>query len=396
MKILHVITALNVGGAETMLAKLVEHEGAQAGDDQPCVVSLMAPGAAGERVRANGTPVRDCGLTGLRSLPRALSRLRAIIRDERPDLIMAWMYHAHLAALAATLLQGRPIPLIWNVRHSVADLSQEKPSLRLIVRLAAWLSRWPRVILYNSSAAAQQHQKIGFQGERTMVIPNGFDCDRFRPREDARSTLAARLGIDPAALIVGMAARNHPMKDAPNLVEAIKRVRNGGIDAHLLLTGEGMDRPSGRLAELIAELPADRVTLQGHDRSLAELLPGLDLLVLPSAWGEGFPNILGEAMACGTPCIATDVGDGRWIVGEKGIVVPPRDPEQLAGAIVAMEKLGPAGRRRLGKAARDHVERHFSMNKIGALYNQLYQDAAGAAAPPQDQSPPKIRQAQVM
>lgn len=396
MKILHVITALNVGGAETMLAKLVEHERSEGSGDVSCIASLMPPGVTGARVRANGTRLRHCGLTGVRTLMPGLARLRAIIREEKPDLIMAWMYHAHLAALLGRALQGASIPLIWNVRHSIDDLAQEKPAMRLLIRLAALLSRWPRVIVYNSHAAAQQHRRLGFRPERTMVIPNGFDCDLFRPREAARDRLVESLSIDRNALIVGMAARNHPMKDTANLVEAVGRARREGVDVHLLLMGAGMDLPSGNLRQLIGELPADRVTLRGHVPSLAECLPGLDLLVLPSAWGEGFPNILGEAMACGVPCIATDVGDSRWIVKECGIVVPPRDTEAMAKAIVSMAMLGAQGRRTLGAAARDRVTEHFSMDRIGALYAQLYQGASGMALPQRDSPAAEIRQAQVM
>lgn len=396
MKILHVITALNVGGAETMLAKLVEQERAETGQDQSCVASLMPPGAAGERIRAVGAPLYHCGLTGPRTLVAGLSRLRAIIRKEQPDIIVAWMYHAHLAAVIGSMLQRSRIPVIWNVRHSIDKLAQEKPAMRLIVRLAALMSRWPRMIIYNSHAAARQHHRLGFRATRTMVIPNGFDCNLFQPRQDARNRLVASLGIDPAALIIGMAARNHPMKDAATLVESVIKARNEGIDIHLLLMGEGMDEPSGRLMRLIGELPTDRLTLQGHVRSLAELLPGLDLLVLPSAWGEGFPNILGEAMSSGVPCIATDVGDSRWIIQDGGIVVSPRDSDQMASAIAILAKLGVEGRRKLGMAARRRVEDEFSMDRIGMLYTQLYQEVGGALQSGRNASHPEIRQAQVM
>ena len=168
--------------------------------------------------------------------------------------------------------------------------------------------------------------------------------------------------------------------------------RQSGVDAHLILTGEGMDRPTGRLAELLKALPADRVTLRGHDGSLAELLQGLDLLVLPSAWGEGFPNILGEAMACGIACIATDVGDSGGVLGGTGIIVPPRDAAALADGIVTLDRMEPDGRRQLGAAARDRVEQRFSMSRIAGMYSDLYR---GAGAP-QNLSRAGIGQAQEM
>ncbi|BAV65635.1 glycosyltransferase [Sphingobium cloacae] len=396
MKILHVITALNVGGAETMLARLLEHERMQGGARQASVLSLMPPGVAGARVRESGIPLRDCGLAGMGSLLPGLMRLRAAVRGERPDLIMAWMYHAHLAARLGTWLRRERIPVVWNVRHSIDDLRQEKPALRTIIRLAALFSRWPQAIVYNSHAAARQHGRLGFAPDRATVIPNGFDCDLFQPRVDGRDGLVASFGIDPRALIVGMAARNHPMKDVANLIDAVGRARKAGVDVHLLLMGQDMDRPSGRFGQLIGGLPADRLTLRGHVSSLADVLPGLDLLVLPSAWGEGFPNILGEAMACAVPCIATDVGDSRWIVGDAGITVPPCAPDKLAEAIMTMWEMGRAGRKRLGAAARARVKADFSIGRIAASYDQLYQTIGGHAVASRDASPSDIRQAQVM
>ncbi|HWV13402.1 MAG TPA: glycosyltransferase, partial [Sphingobium sp.] len=237
--------------------------------------------------------------------------------------------------------------------------------------------------------------RLGFHARHAMVIPNGFDPDLFRPREGAREELAASLAIDTGSLIIGMAARNHPMKDAANLVEAVLRARQSGVDAHLILTGEGMDQPTGRLEQLLKALPVDRVTLRGHDGSLAELLPGLDVLALPSAWGEGFPNILGEAMACGKPCIATDVGDSGWVLGDTGIIVPPRDAAALAESIVTLARLGPDGRRQLGAAARTRVKESFSMKRIAGMYSDLYRSVHDAGAP-QNLFHTDIGQAQVM
>ena len=396
MKIAHVITALNVGGAETMLAKLVEHERAQGGNIESCVISLMTPGVGGDRIRASGVPLHSCGLDSALALPAALARLRSIIGQERPDIVIAWMYHAQLAAAIAAGLQRPSTPLIWNVRHSIADLAQEKPATRAMIRMEALLSRLPRRIIYNSHAAAQQHERLGFCASRTMVIPNGFDCAHFRPQPGSRERLIERLGIDPGALIIGMAARNHPMKDAATLVGAVGGGRQAGADIHLLLSGEGMDRPDGDLARTLQAIPADRVTLRGHDRSLAEWVPGLDLLVLPSAWGEGFPNILGEAMSCAVPCIATDVGDSRFVIGDTGIIVPPRDPALMAKAILTLAELGPDGRRERGFSARERVRQEFAMDKVGALYAALYDSVNGMAVQRPNRSQSSIRRAQVM
>ena len=142
-----------------------------------------------------------------------------------------------------------------------------------------------------------------------------------------------------------------------------------------------MDRPSAALARVIAEcLPAGTVTLAGERTDIADWLPGLDLLALSSAWGEAFPNILGEAMACGLPCIATDVGDSAWVVGESGLIVPPRDAEAMSAALERLAALDTDARRNLGALGRARAIAHFDINDIAVQYRRLYASALQRAA----------------
>ena len=393
MKILHVITGLNVGGAETMLAKLLEYQNKVGCGLRNTVVSLAAPGAIADRVRAQAQ-LETVGMSeGVPSLPAAW-RLTRIARRADPDLVIGWMHHGNLAASFARSMLGGRRPLIWNVRHSVADIREEKPLTRIVLKLGAALSRGPDAILYNSSVAAAQYEGLGYDPGRAMVIPNGFDCDRHRPRAGAGEALRARHGVAPGTTLVGMVARLHPMKDPGTLAEAVRLARGQGADIHLLLCGRGMESPPPELARALAEaLPQDRLTLVGQSGDLADWMPGLDILALPSAWGEGFPNTLAEAMASGVPCITTDVGDGGWIVGETGRVVPTRDPEAMAAALVELIAMGPEGRQRLGEAARTRVVENFALEQVGARITALYAeigarrsgrngqgDAAGARA----------------
>src|SRR5690606_25495791 len=140
---------------------------------------------------------------------------------------------------------------------------------------------------------------------------------RWLPQPGARAWLEREFGVSPGVVLIAQVTRLHPMKAPETLVEAVRRVRSQGRDAHLLLAGRGFEQPPCELAAQIkASLPPDRVTLVGERHDVAEWLSGVDILALPSAWGEGFSNILGEALACGVPCVATDVGDSAWIVGE--------------------------------------------------------------------------------
>ena len=374
MSLLHVITGLNVGGAETMLAKLIESGERDPERLRPEVLSLLAPGKLADRIRARSVPVHSLGMNlGLPSA-RAAWRLARIARTVRPGLLLGWMHHGNLAATCASwALPGRP-PVIWNIRHSLVDIAYEKPLSRAVLRLGAALSRSPAAIIYNSMTAARQYEAFGFPGEKTVVIPNGFDCHQFRPRDGAREMLLQAYGIDPAATIVGMVARMHPMKDHAMLVDAVARARSSGHDLHLLLVGTGTDEPPPELAAAISRaLPADRVTCAGERDDVAVWLSGLDLLALPSAWGEAFPNVLGEAMASGVPCVATDVGDSGWIIGDTGRLVPPRDPAAMAAALARLTEAGADARRRMGEAARARVVACFSLGQIAGRYAALYE-----------------------
>ncbi len=380
MKILHTITGLHAGGAENMLAKLIESNVSRE-RYQSAVLSLMKPGMIADRIRARDVAVHTLGMRqGVPSLP-ALVKLGRVGRAVRPDIILGWMHHGNLAAtMASRMLRSRP-PVIWNIRHSLVNLANEKPLTRFVLRASRRLSKTPAAIIYNSRAAARQFEAFGFPTDRAIFIPNGFDCGEFRPRMGARAELCQMFGISENATIVGMVARCHPMKDPENLVEAVRRARQAGHDLHLLIIGHGVDKPGTPLAKAISvAFPPDRVTTTGFQHNIAKWLAGLDIFALPSAWGEGFPNVIGEAMACGVPCVATDVGDSGWIIDDTGRTVPPNDPEALAQALAWLDSLGADGRRRLGEKARERVMKEFSLSRIRheyeVLFDRVYERAA--------------------
>lgn len=382
MKVLHVITSLNVGGAEGMLERLIAHE--RPFGDRSEVVTLMPPGVTGRRMLAAGVAVRSLGMTqGLPSIG-AVARLGAIVRSSAPDVVMAWMHHAQAATqLALAVVRRRP-PVIWNVRHSLNGYAQEKRLTRATLRGLALVSGRPAAIVYNSAVAAGQFRALGFRPRREIVIANGFACDGATDAAAARAALDARFGTGAGSVAIGMVARAHPMKDVPTLAAAFARVLAAGVDAHLLLVGDGMDAPGGDVAAALATLPRARWSVAGHRSDVGEWIGGLDMLVLPSAWGEGFPNVIGEAMAAGVPCVATDVGDSRTLIGDTGRVVPPRDPAALAAAMGEIARLDPDRRAALGARARDRIVRHYAIDAIADRYHRLYADVAAATPAARD------------
>jgi glycosyltransferase involved in cell wall biosynthesis len=385
IRVLHAITSLDSGGAQTMLLRLLEET--PRAKFEPTVLGLMSPDAArvgsvAPELAALRVPIATLEMARRRPKLPDIWRLCRTVRAAAPDLIHGWMYHGSLAAtIGNRSLPYRP-PVIWNIRHSVHDLALEKRLTRAIIRLCARLSRLPRAIVYNARVSAAQHQALGFAAGRAVVIPNGFDTARFRPRPDAKAWLCRELGIDPGPTVIGMVARNHPMKDPGNLLRAVARLQaRSGAAVHLVIVGDGLDHGHLELGALVRELDLGaRITLLGERNDVPALIAGFDIAVLPSAWGEGFPNVLGEAMASGVPCVATDVGDATWVVGAHGLIVPPRQSEALADALARLIALGADARRQLGLAARARIVQHFSIQEVARQYEALHLKVAAADA----------------
>lgn len=379
MRILHVITGLDTGGAETMLLKLLTvHVSAGV---ECAVVSLGGEGTLGPRIGALGVPVLGLGLSRRMPNPAALLTLLRFVRRFDPQLIQGWMYHGNLAASLAGLGTRRRVPVNWSIRQSLYDLAAERPATAILIRLGARLSRRPAAIIYNSETSAAQHEALGYAATDRHVIPNGFDCDAFRPSEATRQRVRAALGIAEDAVVIGLIARWHPMKDHRTFFEAAAPVAARHPSARFLLAGSGISADEPGLTQLIAEHGLQsRVLLLGERADVAELTAALDIACSASARGEGFANVIGEAMASGVPCVVTDVGDSARIVGATGIVVPARAPAALADAIGGLIDAGPERRRELGAAARRRVETEFSLPAVAERYLELYRRQVADAA----------------
>lgn len=367
LRAMHVITALNVGGAERMLKKVAT--GLDPADID--IVSMVEPGVTGQRLRSLGYDVETLGMArGVPSLA-ALKKLRRLIVERRPDAVYGWMHHAYLASTLARFgLKDAP-PLLWNVRHSLTDISHEPFQTRAILQVCARLSTIPAAIVYNSHVARKQYAALGFSDARALVIPNGFDIQKFRPDPAARLRLASVFGISGDDPVIAMVARLHPMKSQETLITAFRTALDCGVRARLLLVGEGMDAPPPSIRELIATLPEGSVTLASHRTDPESWLPGVDIFALSSRWGEAFPNVLGEAMAGGVPCVATDVGDSAIIIGDTGAIAPPGDASAFAESLLRLLRLSPERRRELGAAARNRIAERYALDAIRARYAGL-------------------------
>ncbi|WP_018867260.1 MULTISPECIES: glycosyltransferase [unclassified Thioalkalivibrio] len=375
MRILHVINGLGQGGAERQLGNLL-----RAAPESGAVFALKEPGVMAGDIRAHGVPVYTGGLRNPLS-PGWIAALRRALAAYQPDGVMGWMYHGNLAA-SLTRRLGHRGPVLWNVRHSIHDLAHEKRGTRWVIRTGAWLSRYPARIVYNSATAAAQHEALGFSAARRVVLPNGFDLERFRPDPEAPGGLRAQLGIGAQPWLLGMVGRAHPMKNHVGLVAALAHLVRAGMDVHCVMVGTRVSADDHPLTQAIRQHGMNRhITLLPSTPEPEALYPGLDLLVLPSRWGEGFPNVVGEAMACGVPAVVTDIGDAATVVGETGFVSASPEPADLAAAIGQAADQGRERLRELGGAARERMQAHYALDAVSARYQDLFLGARTDTAP---------------
>lgn len=391
MKITHVIAGLSMGGAQMMLYKLLSHSDRTAFAAE--VISLADVGPLDKKIRALGVPVRVLGMRPGVPNPLGLQRLARWLRQDPPHLVQTWMYHADLiGGLAAKLAGG--IPVAWNIRHSNLDTQGNKRSTLWTIRACARLSQLlPTRIVCCSESSRQVHTALGYSPDEMLVIPNGFDLAAFRPDPAARSSVREELGISEETPLIGLVGRFNPQKDHGTFIRGAARLHADLPEIHFLLCGDDVTSENSELAEwLKASGIGDRCHLLGRREDIPRLTAALDIATTSSAYGEGFPNVIGEAMASGVPCVATAVGDSALIVDKAGRIVPPRDPRALAEAWRALIMLGPDGRARLGLAARHRVEKHFSLPGVVARYQSLYEELApGNTAPRQKSLLPESR-----
>jgi glycosyltransferase involved in cell wall biosynthesis len=373
-RIMHIITGLETGGAERMLVKLLGQP--NSADLEPIVVSMMGDGMLGTDIRALGIPLYTLDMRqGLPSVG-AYARLAELVRRLRPDLVHGWMYHGNLAALAAAGAFSQRIPVVWNVRHSLTDIRREKWLTRGVIRANAWLSPRANRIVFNSHRSADQHTALGFSSTQTVVIPNGFNVEEFHPDPAARIDVRKELGLDKDTFLVGIVGRYHPMKDHRSFLHAAATLGKRHKNIAFVLVGKGVDEKNQPLGAAIAHVRRyAKVHLLGERRDIPRLTAALDVAVSASAWGEGFPNVIGEAMACGIPCVVTDVGDSAWVVGRCGRVVPSGEPGRLANAIAELLRLNAHERARLAEQARERIVSEFCLASVASQYERLHQSA---------------------
>lgn len=378
-RIVHIINSFEFGGAESMLCNLLLRSDRQRFD--PHVVSLIDDLRVAGPIVAAGIPLATMGMKPGVPSPPAVLRLIRHLRRLRPAIVQTWMDHSNLIGGVAARLVPR-CRVVWGIHHANHVAGLTKRSTLLTVGACARLSRSvPSRIVCCSEQSRIQYAARGFAGDRLTVIPNGFDTDHFCPDPAARAAIRREIGIRDDAPLVGLVARYDPVKDHASFLRAAAILRHAFPDARFLLCGDKVDASNAALAAQIESLGiASACRLLGPRRDIARIHAALDIATSASL-SEAFPLAIGEAMACGVPCVATDVGDSALMIGDTGTAVPPRDPAALAAGVAALLRMSPAGRARLGGEARRRVRELFDLGAVTRRYEALYDEllAAGPA-----------------
>jgi len=374
IKVVFIVTGTQLGGAENMLYKLVKY---LSRDEFECVVvSLTSDGPIARRIRDCGIRVLSLNMdVSMFEVLRGIVRLLRILRLEKPGVVQTWMYHADLlggiAAKWATKAR-----IFWNIRQSNLDSRLSKSSTRLVARLCARLSSSvPDRIVVCSQAAAEIHVGMGYARSKMEHIPNGFVTDDDLGPSVSRKQIRELLGLPTDALIIGNLARFDPQKDHETFFKSASRMVGRWTAVHFVLAGQGIDPANPAIRRWVEQYGLSRhVTLCGQIEDVKSFLDAVDILTVSSAYGEGFPNVLGEAMLAGVLCVATDVGDSAQILTSVGLVVAVRSPEMLCEAWVTAAELTDDEKRARIERGRQRIVCEFDIRRIARRYASLYRD----------------------
>lgn len=370
MKIVHIITGLNNGGAEGVLYRLVTNDK----NNEHVVISMMDAGKYGPLLIDQGFSVYCLNMESGKLSPKSILKLRKYLKDSNPDVVQTWMYHADLVGgLVARSLGIKKI--FWNLRHSNFDSNHTKSSTIKIAKINAKLSKIiPSKIICCAKGAVKAHSDLGYDKDKIVVIGNGYDLNTFKIDTNVREVTRNELNIGKKP-VLGMVGRYDPQKNHKGLIEALSIVKKKGYDFDLILVGRDLNKDNKVLLKQIREYDLDEeVHLLDQRNDIPSIMNALDIHVLSSSYGEGFPNVIAEAMACGTPCIATDIGDSRLIVNKFGSIVEPSNVNKLSSAIMKNLNLmsDEIAWKNLVLSSHRHITENFSIQNMVENYNKAW------------------------
>ena len=368
MRILHIITALGDGGAEHTLYKICKYDK----NNEHLVISLKGPGKYYSLLKKIGVNVYYLNIK-FYSINKFFS-LVSLIRFLKPNIVQTWLIHADfLGGIAAKLAGIKNI--IWNIRYTKIKFGKSKHTSVMIIKILSYLSfSIPSSIVVVSKIAKKIYQMEGYDKKKFIYIPNGYDISLLKSDKIKRKTFRNKIKIKKNTILIGNVARYDPKKDHANLLKALSILKLTNSNFLCILVGARMNKNNIELNSLIKKLNlSDKVKLLGQNKNIPEIMNGIDIYVQSSSYGEGFPNVVAEAMSCGTPCIVTDVGDASYIVDKIGWVVPPNDEIRLSKIIDRIaNQIGTNKWKKRSKDARLRIKQNFNIKKMIGSYNKLW------------------------
>lgn len=362
-KIVHIITGLGSGGAENMLYKLLKYSNRQKYYHE--VISLLDDGVYGKEIKDLGIKVH-CLNINKGNIFSTIFRAKNICK--KFDIVDTWLYHADIFGflIAKVLLKKK---LIWNIRHSNLDKDVNKSWTLKIVKINSILSKHVDTITYNSYKALENHIEFGYADKNSVVIPNGFELDKFKYSLDDRVKIRQDLGLKEEDKVIITVGRWDIQKDYYTLFKALNKLIKQNVKFKMIMVGANLDYENNELVTLLNSYNLkNNVILLGRRADIPALLSAADIYV-SSSLGESFSNAIGEAMACELPCIVTDVGDSKLIVGDTGRIVGVGDYITMSKELINFINKSNNDR---NMTARSRVADKYDIKKISQVFEENY------------------------
>ncbi len=372
IKVAHISTGLETGGAEVQLMRLL---GAfDKNKFELMVIGLDRDTYLGDRIRDLGIPVYALNV---KKKPRAIAQAYTLLKEFNPDVIHGTMYEGGVIGSVLRRFLAKKPPVIWTVHEGLENYRKESLRKQLQLRLWGLMSSLPEVLMYVSHLNCEQHLSWGFNNKKSLVIPNGVDTQRFYPNNKARSMIRKELNIPKDSFVVGITARFHPVKNHLGFIHSAAILAKSHPSTHFIMVGTNIDADNQALTDLIATYGLqENIHLLGNREDIPDIVNAYDIAALTS-FGEAFPLTLGEAMASAVPCVATNVGDNDFIIKATGRVVPVNDNEAMATAWQTLLEMDKQAFKQLGEDALQRVLNKFTLKQQvmqhEGLYETLYQ-----------------------
>jgi glycosyltransferase involved in cell wall biosynthesis len=356
--IFFLLRSLNIGGTERQLMELVK--GLDSNHFDITVGLFYNEGALIEEIKSMPwIHVVSLNKSGRWDIIRFILRFIKLLKTLQPDILYSFLPDANLLGLISGKI-ARVRRIVWGVRASNMDVGRYDWLARMSLRLSAFLSRFPDAIITNSVAGKEFHRSIGYSTNRMMVVPNGIDTDRFKPDHSVGLRVRDKWNIDEEKITIGLVGRLDPMKDHTTFLQAVKIFDQEKCSVRFVCIGDGKEPYKSEIHSLCSALGLNGFLIwAGEGYDMVAVYNAMDMIT-SSSFSEGFSNVIGEGMACGVPCVVTDVGDSAIIVGETGIVVPPKDPQALADGWRSMLKRLNDKSYSINEMARARIVSHYN------------------------------------